>query len=411
MVWPLLPRWLLWVSNLTRDSLRGRISSINGYGQDSVYSFSWPIEYFDPVLDRWTYSSGDAASESYDNGRAYAGGAFDFGRDKFVIFAGFRNDTTSSGVGYQTHLRDTEELSRQSPGLAAKTGDHTLCAGGLAFFAVTPYGESDYQWFKGSVQIAGATSATLSIPSVTDADAGQYHFVATNSCGAITSQNELDCGRSRKDDRARRRGRPPCPGFEGRIIPATCTGTGPISIQLQKFDGEFWFDVPGQTTIPGVAIEVPSLQNSDTGLYRLKYSNTCATILSNSHYWQVGVTFSQPPASASVLPCETKQLTVFASGYGTLRYQWRHDGVALVNDGSRIFGYNIARRAHHRRRGLWTMTRGRTTVWSPTIARRGPATRRSSLSPRPPGCCVPSPVRGNAGIPATWPTTPCGMSP
>jgi Immunoglobulin domain len=48
-----------------------------------------------------------------------------------------------------------------------------------------------FQWRKNSVNIAGATSAALTLTSVTTADAGTYSVVATNSSGSATSSNAV----------------------------------------------------------------------------------------------------------------------------------------------------------------------------------------------------------------------------
>ncbi len=45
-----------------------------------------------------------------------------------------------------------------------------------------------YQWRKNQVPIAGATSATLTIASVVQGDAGSYDVVVTNPCGSTTTQ-------------------------------------------------------------------------------------------------------------------------------------------------------------------------------------------------------------------------------
>lgn len=44
------------------------------------------------------------------------------------------------------------------------------------------------QWYKNSVAIGGATTATLTLPSVTDADTAIYHLIATNTFGTTMTQ-------------------------------------------------------------------------------------------------------------------------------------------------------------------------------------------------------------------------------
>lgn len=65
----------------------------------------------------------------------------------------------------------------------------SVAAGGAATFSVTVTGEPapTLQWQRDGVAIAGATSATFRIGSVTAADAGNYRVIATNTYGTATS--------------------------------------------------------------------------------------------------------------------------------------------------------------------------------------------------------------------------------
>jgi len=77
----------------------------------------------------------------------------------------------------------------------------TLCIGTTATFSLTATGTGlSYQWYKGALALAdggtisGATSATLTINSLTLSDAGNnYNCVVsgTSPCGAVTSNNAV----------------------------------------------------------------------------------------------------------------------------------------------------------------------------------------------------------------------------
>jgi hypothetical protein len=56
-------------------------------------------------------------------------------------------------------------------------------------FSVTANGTAPlaYQWRRGSASLTGATNATLTINNVTNANAGSYRVVVSNSLGSITS--------------------------------------------------------------------------------------------------------------------------------------------------------------------------------------------------------------------------------
>lgn len=62
-------------------------------------------------------------------------------------------------------------------------------AGQSALFAVTVGGTApfSYQWFRNGAAIAGATNATLTLGTVTVAEAGDYSVVASNAAGSATS--------------------------------------------------------------------------------------------------------------------------------------------------------------------------------------------------------------------------------
>ena len=60
--------------------------------------------------------------------------------------------------------------------------------GSSVTLSVIASGESpSYQWYKGGSVIAGATSATYTIGSASEADAGAYTVVVSNSAGSVTS--------------------------------------------------------------------------------------------------------------------------------------------------------------------------------------------------------------------------------
>ncbi|TWT46235.1 Immunoglobulin I-set domain protein [Phycisphaerae bacterium RAS1] len=65
----------------------------------------------------------------------------------------------------------------------------TVCAGDPATFWVTASGSSQlqYQWRKGSTDIAGANGGSYTIPSVALADAGLYRVLVTSQCGPLLS--------------------------------------------------------------------------------------------------------------------------------------------------------------------------------------------------------------------------------
>ena len=65
----------------------------------------------------------------------------------------------------------------------------SILAGATATMSVDAFGSLplSYQWRRGGTNLAGKTTATLSLPNVTSAQAGDYQVVLTNHFGSVTS--------------------------------------------------------------------------------------------------------------------------------------------------------------------------------------------------------------------------------
>lgn len=76
----------------------------------------------------------------------------------------------------------------QPPAISAQPTNKTVCAGSGVTFSVTATGDGlTYQWRKGTINIAGATANSFTIPAATASDAGSYDVVVTGACGTVTS--------------------------------------------------------------------------------------------------------------------------------------------------------------------------------------------------------------------------------
>jgi hypothetical protein len=76
-----------------------------------------------------------------------------------------------------------------SPQIAREPISQTVNPGHPATFSVEAFGALPlaYQWFHASTNLPGATSATLTIPSVHSTDLGSYYVAITNSLGSSNS--------------------------------------------------------------------------------------------------------------------------------------------------------------------------------------------------------------------------------
>jgi len=78
--------------------------------------------------------------------------------------------------------------SNSAPVITAQPASRTNNAGTTATFIVGASGASlAYQWQKGTAPINGATSSTLTLPSVSDPDVAGYRAIVSNPFGSVTS--------------------------------------------------------------------------------------------------------------------------------------------------------------------------------------------------------------------------------
>jgi outer membrane protein assembly factor BamB len=119
------------------------------------------------------------------NGRLYFGSvdaklyAFDIGQGAAV----------SPWPMYRQNKSRTGRAEAGPISIALQPSSQVALLGSTLALRVTATGDpaAIYQWYKDGVPIAGATSATYSVPSVTAATAGRYTVVVTGAFGSVTS--------------------------------------------------------------------------------------------------------------------------------------------------------------------------------------------------------------------------------
>jgi hypothetical protein len=76
-----------------------------------------------------------------------------------------------------------------APQIVTQPQSQTANAGANVTFTVQATGvpAPTYQWYKDTLTIGGATSATLTLSNVQSANAGSYTVVVTNVAGSVTS--------------------------------------------------------------------------------------------------------------------------------------------------------------------------------------------------------------------------------
>jgi hypothetical protein len=129
------------------------------------------------------------AAASYSNNLALAAGDtidFAIGRGADGSFHG-----SSLKIEALIDLLATNLPPPTAPTISTHPVDQEVITGESATFMVVAGGTAplDYQWLRNGVNIAGATSASLTISNAQFADAGQYSVKVSNIAGTATSSN------------------------------------------------------------------------------------------------------------------------------------------------------------------------------------------------------------------------------
>ena len=214
----------------------------------------------------------------------------------------------------------------------------TVVLGNAASFSVVATGSSPiaYQWSKDGVAISGATSATYSIASTIAASSGSYSVIVSNSVGSVVSTAvPLVLNPS---------GVPPSitsqPTSKSVIAGSSVTfsviasGTASLTYQWRK----------NGTAIAGAtspSLTLSSSAASDVGSYSVVVANNLGSVTSSAAVLTVDTppVITLQPKGLVVVEGSGFSLSVSASGSGSLAYQWRKNGVAIV--GATTSSYSI----------------------------------------------------------------------
>jgi len=228
------------------------------------------------------------------------------------------------------------------PTISTQPVSQSLVAGNPAQFTVIAGGSTPlaYQWLKNGAVLAsggtvtGSTTATLSLATVSSADAANYSVIVTNSSGSITSSIATLTVLS-----------PPVivtPPTSTSVsagsnvsFTVTASGTAPLSYQWLKNGVALanGGNVTGSTT---PTLFLATLSTADAANYSVIVTNSSGSITSAIATLTVLLPpgILTQPASASVLAGSNVSFTVTASGTAPLAYQWLKNGVALANGGN-----------------------------------------------------------------------------
>jgi hypothetical protein len=221
------------------------------------------------------------------------------------------------------------------PVITSQPVSRTNAAGSTATFTVGATGTAlNYQWLKGSSAIAGATSSTLTLLSVSDADAAGYSAIVSNAFGSVKSATAtltvID---------------PPVittnPVSRTNLAGTTATFTVGATGTALNYQ---W--LKGSTAIAGATsstLTLLSVSNADAASYSAIVSNTAGSVTSATATLTVispPVIVTQPTSQTSVAG-GSASFTVSASGAG-LTYQWLKNGTNILVNGGKVSGATTA---------------------------------------------------------------------
>lgn len=238
------------------------------------------------------------------------------------------NLTGEKGPIY-TYTINVTGAATSGPSFGTQPATQTVTAGGTATFTVTVTGSPTptLQWRKNGTNLAGKTSATLTISNVSSADAGNYDCRAISSAGTATSSvatltvNAAAAGPSFTTQ----------PAAQSVAAGGTATFTVAVSgspsptLQWRK-DGT---NLAGQT---GTTLTITNAGSANEGSYDCVASNSAGSATSSAATLAIasasGPTMSVQPVSMTSLVGSGAFFSAQAIGTG-LTYQWYHNGASI----------------------------------------------------------------------------------
>lgn len=270
-----------------------------------------------------------ATSSSYSLGAISAATA---GRYSVVV-----SNASGSTTSYDAVVTVTNSLT--GPGFTTQPQNVSVYAGGNVTFTANAVGSGTvtYQWRKNSVDIPGATGATLGITSVPMTAAGSYSVLATDVNGSTLSSTAF---LSVINSTAPTISRQPVSttAFAGANVTFTATATGTPSPGLQWLKN----DAPISGANSGT-LTLSNVQAGDAASYTFRASNVAGSATSSPATLTV---YTEPlsvpsivtqPANAAVMPGGTATFSVTAAGYPAPGYQWRKNGADIAGANSNTY--------------------------------------------------------------------------
>ncbi len=218
-----------------------------------------------------------------------------------------------------------------APSIAEQPQPVIACEGATVAFTVVSAGDPpfEYQWYRDGIVLDGAIGESYTAEDITVVDdAGEYSVVVRNACdpGGVQSETATLTVNTAVEITLQPVEQTLC---ETSAVTFTVevSGTAPYSYQWRK-DGA---EIDGAT---GAEYAIASIAPADAGAYDVVVTNLCGSATSAAAVLtvDVGPTITQQPAAPELCVGETVELTVEATGDGTLTYQWYKDNAPLAGE-------------------------------------------------------------------------------
>jgi invasion protein IalB len=219
-----------------------------------------------------------------------------------------------------------------APSITQQPVSQTVAAGNNVTFNVTATGTAplSYQWRKDGVNLAGATSASLTLSAVTSANAGSYTVVISNTAGSITSAAATLTVTSATvaPSITQQPVSQTVTAGNNVTFSVTATGTAPLTYQW-RLNG---VNITGAT---GASLTLSAVTTANAGSYTVVISNAAGSVTSAAATLTVNPTvvapsITQQPVSQTVTAGNNVTFSVTATGTAPLSYQWRKNGVNIT---------------------------------------------------------------------------------
>jgi hypothetical protein len=201
----------------------------------------------------------------------------------------------------------------------------TSWIGATATFSVTANGTGPlrYQWFKSGSALAGATSATFSLASISSSDAGGYSVAVSNDAGTVMSSTATLTLTMAPVITTQ-------PASLTNLVGSTATfmvevsGTAPFSYQWLKSGKAISGATASRFSLTNVA-------SANAGNYTVKIANVVGAVTSSVAILTVIAppAITKQPVSLTSSVGTKATFTVSAAGTAPLRYQWFKSGTPV----------------------------------------------------------------------------------